>query len=575
MNTKIYPYFIAVCAICAISSLTACSNDDDPLPGPQSNVELKELGRINSFIDIDIPGDADWQVIAYPFWAAPMQEQGKGDTLLELFVETNEDEADRTDTLTVATTDGKIYRYALNQMGTLRDPDNGAMLSESNNSKTNGVGFTLNVLDNTYASLSKYAVRSKSPVNFAKLVKELKNLGEEEAFYIEDRYHSYTETIIGNSTEEVASQLAVNGGITLGLDAFNATVTGAFEKSSTDSTQNSYAMQQIRHIVLARYIRSGMLRYFGEKGIDVWKSTMSEYLQILRSDTITAEGIKNIVKYLVDYYGTHIITYAAMGGELRVAMKMKRTSQTSDMDIHGAIELSSKIINSNGNAQINSQESAISNNTSISLKTYGGDNAFTPNSGITFTQFQQEIKEKMKKWADGIVSKPALIDIETVPLWDIMPTVESRNAMREYIMVDLQRSKFGNDFTPALYKVSGFDVSSEVAGEGSISLPRIDQVVKAERKIVTELSKDKLSTIIYSGAYGKVNYGCGFFVGSDELKPAKVRQDANGKITIEPLEGLPIGAIEEVYIDATGDITLKPKSFSDLYDPVTMSWTNK
>ena len=137
-------------------------------------------------------------------------------------------------------------------------------------------------------------------------------------------------------------------------------------------------------------------------------------------------------------------------------------------------------------------------------------------------------------------------------------------------MVDLQRTKFGSTFTPALFEIVGFDVTSEVAGTQTLSLDRIGQVVEAKRSIVKELSDDKLSTIIYSGAPGKVNYSCGFFVGSDMLKPAKVRTAANGKITVEPLEGLSTGAVDKVYIDATGDITLQPKGIADFYTQVTM-----
>jgi hypothetical protein len=569
MNTKIYPYFIAVCAICAISSMTACSNDDDPQPDPQPSVELKELGRINTFIDIDVPGDADWQVKAHPTWAGPMADEGTGDTMLKLFVETNDDEADRTDTLTVATTDGKIYLYALVQKGTLRDSDNGEELSEANNAQTYGVGFTLNVLDNTYANTAKYNVMSTTPIAFHKLVKVLRGLGESEAFYREDRYHSFTESIIGSSTEEIATQLAVNGGISLGLDAFNATVTGAFNKNSSDSTHYSYAMQQIRHIISARYLRAGILRYCAENDIDIWGESMVEALEFLKGAD-NSQTIKDLVKGLVSMYGTHIITYAAMGGELRVSMKMQENSSTSGMDIHGALNLSSKIVNADGHATFTQDEEVISKNTSINLKTFGGSNKFSIFPGMTFQQFQEGIKDRMKAWADGIPSAPALIDIETVPLWDIMPTEESRKAMCEYIMVDLQRTKFGSTFTPALFEIVGFDVTSEVAGTQTLSLDRIGQVVKAERKIVKELSSDKLVTIIYSGAPGKVNENCGFFVGDDVLKPAKVRTSANGTVTIEPLEGWNGGIVEKVYIDATGDITLQPKGIADFYTQVKM-----
>ena len=567
---------LAVFQLSLVVAFTSCSDDDNNSDSTsQIATENMELTRLNSMVDINIPGDADWQVTANPFWALPMDEKGTAGSKLELFVETNEDEADRTDTVTVATSDGKTYRYVLTQMGTLRDPDNGEAL-DAYQSPTNGVGYSLNILDNTYANLLKYNVKSTSIVNFGKLVKWLKANNEEEAFYYEDRHYSYTENVTGKSTEEIATQLAVNGKITLGLDAFNATVNGAYSSSSSDKSEYSYAMQEIKHIVGARYIRSGLLHSLAKQDVDIWQTSMKKQLEILKVATDSAT-IRKAIEKIVNTYGTHIITYAAIGGELRVAMKMKHTERTSDLDIHGALDLASKIVNSEGNnAKYSTEESNIADNTSISLKAYGGNaSKFFVSPGSTFKSFQESIKNNQKAWADGIESKPALIEIEAVPLWDIMPTEASRTAMRNYIMKDLQRKKFNDDnYSSALYKIQNyFDKDAETEQWGIISLPRINREVHIVRKIVDELSgnDDELCTLIFSGTSGKVDYGCGFFVGTDRgsksQRPAKVRFDDDANVTsIEPLDIN--GPVTEVYIDATGDLTLMPKSFSDLYNAV-------
>ena len=562
-----------VCQMLLMVTLAACSDDDNTSPAPQPIADKMELARINSFIDINIPGESDWKVTANPFWASPMENEGTADKQLELFVETNEDEADRTDTLTVVTTDGKTYMYVLTQMGTLRDPDNGPVF-DLMSSKTLGVGFSLNVLDNTYASLSKYNVKSTSAVNFSHLVAALKKMGEEDAYFYEERNYSYTESVTGSSTDEIASQLAVNGNIDLGLEAFHATVKGAFNRVSKDSTQMMYAMQEIKHIVAARYIRSGLLRYCAQNNIDIWNTTMRNKLAILRTAT-DEKTIKDNVKALVETYGTHIITYAAVGGEMRISMKMKYDEYNTDMNINGALDLASKIVNAEGNtASYSTLESKIAQNTEIGLKAFGGKvSSFSVNPGATFETFQKAIKKDMKAWAEGISKTPALIDIETVPLWDIMPTEASRNAMRNYIMIDLQRQKNDDStFMPKLFRITGYDVESEEEGYGDLSIPQINRVIEADRRIVPELSETELSTILYSGTPGNVNDACGFFVGSATRQPAKVRTAANGTVTIEPLEGMPVGAVTEVYIDATGDVTLMPKNDASLYTTLNFEW---
>ena len=567
---------LIICQLSLVVTLAACQDDDtNQAPSTLPKVENMEMTRLNSFVNIDIPSDTDWEVTANPYWACPIEKDGTANSQLELFVETNEEENDRTDTLTVTTTDGKVYHYVLTQMGTLRDPNNGALL-DPNSCKTIGVGYSLNILNNTYASLSKFDVLATSPVNFAKLIAALKQLGEEDAFYEEKRNYSYTENITGNSTEEIAAQLAANANITLGLDAFTATVNGAYKSTSSDTTKYSYAMQEIKHIVLARYLRSDLLRYCAQKDIDVWNTTMDDYLIILKKAT-NDSVIQSTVKDIVTDYGTHIITYAALGGEMRVSMKMKYTERNKDTDIHGALNIASKIVNSNGDSvSYSSEEKNIAKNTTLALKVYGGKaSSFGISTGATFEAFQKNVKNNMKKWANGIQSSKALIDIEIVPLWDLMPTEASRNAMRKYIMIDLQSKKFNDkDYRPALYRIEKFYVDSKDKQWAHVILPKINREVYVERTDVPRLSEDELSTIIYSGLPNNVNYNCGFFVGNSKHKPAKVRFDDNDNITsIEPLDG--IGTIvNEVYIDATGDITLMPKSFSDLYTPIEIgNWT--
>ena len=549
----------------------SCSKNENETN--QDTPKRVELARINGFQDITLPEKANWQVIENPEWAVPTPQTGDANTALQLFVETNDEEADRTGKLTVELANGKTCTYELYQIGTLRDKDNASITDAQDIKLTYGVGYSLNILEDVSAKASKYAVKSTSPFNFAKLLNTLKSLDEGDAFFSEDRFMSRTENITGKSTEDIASQLAVNGKIEAGMDAFKLTVKGSYSTTSTSSDEYVYAMQKIQHIVSSRYMRSGLLKRLAENGSDVYQTKFNKLINKLKENPNDKTALADIIRS----YGTHIITYGALGGELSVAMQMKKTDTTNESDIFGALDLSTKVINASGEVKMSSKEKTIVNNTTVSLTTYGGGNVYSIAPGATFESFMSQLKngKKMTEWQKDIENgySLALIDVETIPIYDLMPTAEARDALRNYILTDYQRSLFGSNFKPGLYKITGYDVTEEEYGSGSVTLDEIGQMVEVKRDIVSELSEDEYSTIIYSGAIGKLNYRCGFFVGSSTRKPAKVRMNDEGDVTsIEEFKALPARAVTEVYIDASGDVTLVPKGASSLYQIVTIEW---
>ena len=57
----------------------------------------------------------------------------------------------------------------------------------------------------------------------------------------------------------------------------------------------------------------------------------------------------------------------------------------------------------------------------------------------------------------------------------------------------------------------------------------------------------------------EMNYNTGFFIGSETLKPGKLRKNREGVYSFEPFEELREGQITELYVNATGDITIAAK----------------
>ena len=569
MKTMVYymtksAFVLTLCSLLGI--FTACDDDVIDQTVPSNNTQKIEFDCDNGFHEITVT--SNWQVESYPSWAAPMEETGDKTEPITLFVETNLDNNIRNGKLVVALSDGSKQKYELMQDSRLSDDNNGHIIIKRKDLQlTYGVGYSVNVFsadDN-----NKYTIMANTPINFKKLMSSLEEAGESDAIYSQDQYSSRYESITGNSTNAIANQLSVNAGIDVEMSGFKLSVEGGYGKNTSSNEKKVYALEEIQHIVGSRYMRGGMLQYFAEKGIDIFQPSFNEYCDILKNDPNNKPALKGIV----DLYGTHIVTYGALGCELKLSMQMKVTEDISEEDIHAALDLSHKAVGANVDFKMSNKEKNIASNTNISLVTYGGDNVYAPTLNMDFDTFRKTVKSKenLEKWVSGVTgSKPSLhlIDLQTMPIYELMPTNEARIALRNYIVEDYQKQIYlasdKNYQGPDLYAIGGIPLTENFNCSSSIKLPEIDIEIVVERRKHEWLSEDKFTTVIFSGAIGKVDYYKGFFVGSDTRKPSKFKV-VNGKFVLEEFEGLSTGAIQTLYVDITGDITIYPKGVADYY----------
>ena len=573
VNWMVCTIYLMLGALC----FTSCSDDDiTKIPVPVVDEEM-ELARENHFYLIDITSSSSWRVTDYPDWACPMEEEGEAGVQMSLFVEENDDELDRRDTIVVALANETTLCLPLMQRGTLRDPANADVagsLTEGDMMVTYGTGFAVDVIAKMEESSMKYNVRNSSPFNFAKLIPALKAAGEHDAYFQEPGYSSRYESVTGNSTSALANQLSVNAGIEVGIKAFKFSVEAGYSSNSTADQRCMYAIQEIQHIVGSRYMRAGILRYLAETNADVFQRTFTQAVTSLRKNPTDKKAMQSIVKK----YGTHIITRGTLGGELKVSMRMTYTDESDASKIHAALGLSSKVVSVNGSFDMSNEEKNIASNTTLSLQSYGGTNTYSIAPGATFEKFQEEVKDpqKMEKWVSSIKdgSSLALIDIETMPIWDLMPTQELRENLRNYVVDDYQKETFGADFTPNLYEVTGYDVTSIHTRKGCVYLAEIDFQFYFERAIIPGLSENEYSTVVYSGSKGNVSHDRGFFVGSSTRKPCRFSRNSNGDVSVvEEFERLATEPIEKLYVDVTSNVTIAPQSVTDFYTTTNVEWT--
>ena len=527
--------------------IVGCQDKPEPIVVP--NIISSELTfKSNAdYYDINVEVNEKWNIVAYPEWVSPIEENGDSKVPISLYVEDNTGDIERCGEMVVLTDNSEI-RYSLTQRSILTDDENAAIVSEKSLKKTNAVGYSVDV----FKTGDKYALGS-AVINPVKLIKTLAAINESDAYSVEEQYYSETESIIGNSTTAISTQLSVNAGVELEISGFKGSISGKFSTTENVNEEKAYAIRKIKHIASSRYLRPGILRTLAEHHVDsIFQTSFRKDLVKIQKNPSDISEIEDFV----DKYGTHLIVSGTLGGELELAMEMTSSEKISEMDIHAALNLTHEMVNGGASFDMNDSQKEIAKNTRISLTTYGGSNVFTLTPGSTFETAMKEVEDmsKLNKWTNEVKNGESLavIDIQTYPIYDLMPDEASKNAVREYIVNTYQNKKLGHG--PLMYVVNGFDNKDAVFGY--LDIPEINLRLEYHHENVPEISESALSTIIYSGPIGEMNYDCGFFIGSSEKQPGKLRRGRNGKYTYEPFSNLDCKPIEYLYVDATGLVTI-------------------
>lgn len=571
-------YVYAGILMIMVSLMVSCKEDINDLTngGGMENTTEVQLSRINAFFELELPEKAGWEVVYHPEWIGVTQTKGAADETLSFFAETNDDDQNRTDKITIRTDDGKETVFTITQLGKLNDDSNGIITDKKQLKRTYGVGYTIDAFGAPNGS-SKYNLLASSPLNLGNLLAAMTNAGEVDAFFLDENHYSRTESVTGSSTSSLANQLSINAGMEVGITAFKLSIEGGFSKNTSSNESFSYAIEEIKHIVGSCYMNAGMLRYLAETGnTDIFQSKFKTYYNNMKANPHDAATMKKIV----NDYGTHIITQGVLGGELKLSMQMKITEGLKQTDINAGLELGSKVINASGNFEMSNKEKSIANNTSISLVTYGGNNVYSIAPGTTFEEFQTTVKDpqKLEDWVSSISpdGNIALIDLQTIPIYEIMPTQEAKDALREYIVGDYQKEIYSrqdeNYKGPDLYKIIGFNkLETYIAKEATVYIPEINMEIVAKRESIKEIDdKSSYITTVYSGEKDNVNYDSGFFLGNENQKPCKFKRKADGTIEKEVFDLLECRALTELYVDATGNITIAPKGVADYYREISL-----
>lgn len=546
-------------------TLVGCNKDviDEKIENPIVTGDELRFARAASFQSLNAPNSEGWEVKSIPDWIGIKEKHGIPGEQIEIYIEDNVFDEDRLDTLTIASASGALHKYPIRQLGAFSDPDNG-ILGNGDVSRTYGVGMGINVLSNN--TRFKYDICS-AVVNVYKIGNCLEEIGEAEAFWDDEAYSSSTNSYAGSSSLAISNQLSVEAGIGVEVSGFDAKIKGAFSTKESSDTKTSYAMRDIKHIVKSRYLRGGALRYITENNSSNCLATgLNRFIEDLKDPTYADK--KSTMRIIVNNYGTHMVTYGAMGGSLQLAISKESTEVLSQQDILASLEVSVKgTVGVTGEVKLSDKEKKFVENTTISVVTYGGKNPGPVAVGTPFDEVLNKYldADSLNNWISTLRSdvpdskkELALIDVKVVPIWDLIPDKAVSEMLHEYIVTEYQKELTKHE--PLIYVVDGLDAQHPGVDQGFAELPEINVRLEYFDGIVPEIDSQKAVRIVYSGTMDKMNYDRGFCIGGDGITPGKLKRDRYGKYSYEPFTGLDDSRITSVYVDISGDVTIAPKS---------------
>lgn len=565
--------------------LIACKDSENDIPAIQRHDYLDEVEASIDYecYKVSISDEYDWTATKYPEWAQPLKKSGLAGQDMQVYVETYDEEPDRRDTIIVALANGSYKAIPIFQHGTLTNGANagGAIMNDEKIRQTLGILYGVNVISNRNKMRGfKYNVQNRTPFYAPTLLEAIKETGDTTAIFYEPLFSSRSETVTGSTTKALSNQLAINAGIEVGISAFKLDVEAGYSKETSSNNRYYYAIREVQHLAGSAYIRPGMIRQLRDRNANIYQTDFRKKIYTYRSST--GKERKDAMYDLVNTYGTHFITHGILGGELKISLKMQVTEENAASNIHAAVSLSAKVVDVNGEVNASNAEEKAESNTTISLVSFGGNNAYTIETGTTFDSFRKQMddRDKLNRWVKSIKdgTSLSLISIETMPIYELMPTQEMRDELREFIVGEYQKNEYekeGDTYIPDLFIISGYDFISDNYGIGTLNLPEIEQSMYFERGYVPEISKTDLVTLVYSGPDNDYNLEKCFFVGNSKLKPAKItRNPKTRKITnVEEFSDLQPGAIKELFADAKGDITIVANGVMDLYTIRKVNWT--
>ena len=349
------------------------------------------------------------------------------------------------------------------------------------------------------------------------------------------------------SIEEMQSWMSKQSSTEVDFLFVNKSVSKFQSTSDYDLSQLTFGYSSLSKVVATRYVDEGKVQSIIRQGGDIFTDDFREMYNEVNSNP-TADNVRQMVQK----FGTHLVTYADLGGRLDYSVNF-RSEETS----HETVEKYLKYKNGQKKEDKETREAAhaIINSGGLNFDIYGGtETAITAlqNHANTKDSYGQVDPGVLGEWLNSIkASDPqsvSLVRTMMQPIWQLFSNQKARVEIINHILA-LAYSEAGEVGTRlqelGLDNYYRFDVTDEMqqfgsdAGNTLAKIIYFDGLPKVEvcNEYVPELRGDRRVNIFYPIYKGQTNIRRGYFLGDGENAPAEVTFDNVGGCYVRQLEG--------------------------------------
>lgn len=328
----------------------------------------------------------------------------------------------------------------------------------------------------------------------------------------------------------------------------NKSVTKYKSTSEYDLSQQTFGYSSLRKVVATRYIDEGKVQSILRQGQDLFTQDFRQLYDQVNNNPTDAN-----VSQLVEKYGTHLVTYADLGGRLDYSVNFR-----SDETSCASVEKYLKYKNGKQTADDETSEAShaiIVSGDGVYYDIYGGSAeavAALQNDSKTKDPYGQVDMSLLGQWLNSVkASDPnsvSLVRCLLQPIWQLFSNQQARVAVINHILalsygesgeVGQRLQELGLD---NYYQLNVTNDMQQFGTDANSTLAKIiyyDGAPKAEvcNEYVPELRGDRRVNIFYPIFKGVTNIRRGIFLGDGENAPAEVTFDDVGGCYVRQLDG--------------------------------------
>lgn len=552
-----------------LSLMTACQDNKYDITAPQSSITLSEtkieVSPLGRYYTLAVSGVADYDsIISATSSASWVEVDEMWSSVLRIYIKPNMVKgSSREATVTLTTQSGSAATLTV-----IQNRDNQNLLTDDSLSRVARVGFGYNL------AIDYMDVKSATEPVFD--YNALKGAESEWGTIIAQDHRNRLDYKLHTaySIVEMAENLMSEQTDGVSFFGLSKTVSKYLSVETFESDKQSYGFGKITKVVATRYIDMGKIDAIIREGnTSVFTSDFREYYNAVHSDP-SEENVRK----LVDRFGTHIVTYADLGGRLEYTINFK-AEQVSREEMEYTMKYK------NGNLQEsdeNRRHEKLDNiNSSMYVTVYGGDSvvqASLQTASPTTDTNQQIPNDLLEAWTatiaddDSLRQNLVMASCHMTPIWQLFPEEHIRNAVLSYI-IRMADAMVLSPETLAVLGLEGYkkiavssldldDFSDTGLDPDDVSPNNYPTLVKVAyvngvplleicNEYVPEIRGDKRVTIVYPINKQKTNIRRGIFTGNGENSPCEISFDDKGGCYVAQIDGYgPGGTIDSIfYID--------------------------